>query len=143
MKTVKQLLGAKGYDIWSMSRDAPVYEALKFMANKNIGSLLVLEAGNLIGLISERDFARQVVSTSSLSLDTPVREVMTTRVVYVRPEQTIDDCMALMTEKRTRHLPVLADERVIGLISIGDVVKAIISEQKFLIEQLENYIVGK
>lgn len=143
MKTVNQLLQTKGYDVWTISPEASIYEALKLMASKNIGALPVLEAGKLVGIISERDYARKSVLNGPLSLDTPVREMMTAEVVCIRPEQTIEDCMALMTEKRTRHLPVLAEGRLIGLISIGDVVKNIIFEQEFLIKQLENYIVGK
>ena len=112
------------------------------MANKNVGSLLVLENGQLIGLFSERDYARKVILKGKSSRDTPVREIMSSRVVYVRPNQTVGECMALMTDKRVRHLPVIEDKQLVGLISIGDVVKAIISEQEFLIHQLENYITG-
>ncbi|HLF24702.1 MAG TPA: CBS domain-containing protein [Anaerolineae bacterium] len=143
MKTVNQLLQAKGSDVWSIAPGASVYEALARMADKNIGALLVLDAGRLIGIFSERDYARKVVLKGKASKDTPVKEIMTSRVVYVRPEQSIEDCMALMTDKRVRHLPVLEGERVVGVISIGDVVKSIISEQSFMIAQLENYITGE
>jgi CBS domain-containing protein len=143
MKTVRQLLRAKGYDIWSVAPDDSVYDALKLMADKNVGAVLVTDAGDLVGILSERDYARKVILKGRTSRDTPVREIMTEKVVYVRPDQTTDECMALMTDKRVRHLPVIEDDRLIGIISIGDVVKAIISEQEFMIEQLENYITGR
>jgi CBS domain-containing protein len=142
MKTVRQLLQAKGYDIWSTTSNTSVYDALTLMADKGVGALLVLEGEKLVGIISERDYARKVILKGKRSINTPVREIMTSKVFYVRPEQTVEDCMALMTEERVRHLPVLADDRLIGIVSIGDVVKTIISEQEFLIEQLERYIVG-
>jgi CBS domain-containing protein len=142
MKTVKQLLQVKGRDVWSVTPDASVYEALAYMAEKNVGALLVLDGEQLAGIFSERDYARKVVLKGKTSKDTPVADIMTARVVYVRPDQTIEDCMALMTDKHIRHLPVLDEGQVVGLISIGDVVKAIISEQTFIIEQLENYIAG-
>jgi CBS domain-containing protein len=138
-----QLLQTKGQDIWSITPDALVIDALKLMAEKRVGALLVLEAGQVVGIISERDYARKVSLLGKSSKTTPVREIMTEKVVYVRPEQTIEDCMALMTDKRIRHLPVLADDQLIGVISIGDVVKAVISEQEFIIAQLENYIIGR
>jgi CBS domain-containing protein len=140
--TVKQLLQVKGSDVWTIIPDASVHDALKLMADKNVGALLVLEAEKLVGIFTERDYARMVVLKEELPMTTPVSEIMTQRVVYVRPEQTIEDCMALMTDKRVRHLPVLVDDRLVGVVSIGDVVKAIISHQEFIIEQLENYIVG-
>jgi CBS domain-containing protein len=142
MKTVRQLLEAKGYDIWSTTPDALVYDALTLMADKRVGALLVLRGEKLVGIMSERDYARKVILKGKRSINTPVREIMTSKVFYVRPEQTVEDCMALMTEERVRHLPVLEDDQLIGVVSIGDVVKAIISEQEFLIEQLERYIVG-
>ena len=142
MKTVGQLLQAKGLDVWSVAPGTSVYATLQLMSDKNVGAVLVFDAGQLAGIFSERDYARKVVLKGKTSRDTPVREVMTSRVVCIRPEQTIEDCMALMTDKRIRHLPVLEDNRVIGVISIGDVVKAIISEQSFIIAQLENYITG-
>jgi CBS domain-containing protein len=143
MKTVRELLRAKGYDIWSVAPDDSVYDALKLMADKNVGAVLVIEAGNLVGILSERDYARKVILKGKTSKDTPVREIMTEKVVYVRPDQTSDECMALMTNKRVRHLPVVEDDQLIGIISIGDVVKAIMSHQEFMIEQLENYITGR
>jgi CBS domain-containing protein len=143
MKTVRDLLRVKGGATWSIAPAATVYEALALMAEKDVGALLVLEAGNLVGIVSERDYARKVALRGKTSRETPVREIMTARVVWVRPEQTIEECMSLMTNKRIRHLPVLEGERLIGVISIGDVVKAIISEQEFIIAQLENYITGQ
>ena len=142
MSTVKEILRTKGPEVWSIAPDATVYGALKLMADKNVGAVLVMEANNLVGILSERDYARKVILHGKSSKNTLVREVMTERVIYVRPEQTTEECMALMTDKRVRHLPVLEDDLVIGVISIGDVVKSIISEQGFLIEQLEHYISG-
>jgi CBS domain-containing protein len=143
MKTVRELLQAKGYDIWSVAPDDSVYDALKLMADKNVGAVLVTEAGNLVGILSERDYARKVILKGKTSKDTPVREIMTEKVVYVRPDQTSDECMAVMTDKRVRHLPVIENGQLIGIISIGDVVKEIISHQEFMLEQLENYITGR
>ncbi|RME49009.1 MAG: CBS domain-containing protein [Chloroflexi bacterium] len=143
MKSVRQLLEAKGYDVWSIAPDASVYDALKLMAEKDVGALLVMEGEKLVGIISERDYARKVILKGKSSMQTPVREIMTSKVISVRPESTIGECMALMTDKRIRHLPVLEGDQVVGVISIGDVVKTIISEQEFLIQQLENYIVGR
>ena len=140
LKTVKQILEDKGHQIWSVSPDDNVYDALTLMAEKNIGALLVLEDYQLVGIISERDYARKVVLRGKTSMDTPVREIMTPRVLYVRTNQSIEDCMAIMTDKHIRHLPVFEEDELVGVISIGDVVKAIISHQEFMIEQLENYI---
>lgn len=142
MKTVEDLLKVKGRDIWSVAADSRVYEALQLMAEKEIGALLVLEEGRLIGIVSERDYARKVELQGRCAKDTLVQEIMTTRVAYVRPDYTVEECMALMTDKRIRHLPVLDGDRLVGVISIGDVVKAVISEQQFQIQQLENYITG-
>ena len=142
MSTVKEILRTKGPEVWSIAPDATVHGALKLMADKNVGAVLVMEANNLVGILSERDYARKVILHGKSSKNTLVREVMTERVIYVRPEQTAEVCMALMTDKRVRHLPVLEDDLVIGVISIGDVVKSIISEQGFIIEQLEHYISG-
>ena len=117
-----------------------MYHALTVMAEKNIGALIVREGERVVGIFSERDYARQVVLRGKASKDTPLRDVMSSRVVFVRPEQSVEDCMALMTDKHIRHLPVLEEAKLIGIVSIGDVVKAVISEKEFLITQLENYI---
>lgn len=140
MKTVRDVLERKGRNVWSVRPDATVYEALGLMAEKDLGAVLVRDGDQVVGVLSERDYARQVILKGKTSKETPVSEIMTSRVVYVRPEQTVDECMALMTDKRIRHLPVLDGSRLIGLVSIGDVVKAAISEKEFLIEQLQNYI---
>lgn len=142
MRTVQQILRHKGSTAWSVAPDSMVYDALKLMAEQEVGALLVLEAGKLVGIISERDYARKVILKGKSSLDTPVREIMTPRVVFVRPEYTVEECMALMTEKRVRHLPVLIGEQVVGVVSIGDLVKASLDEKDFMIKQLENYITG-
>lgn len=140
MKTVQDMVNNKGSQIYSVGPETTVLDTLKLMAEKEIGAVLVFEGERMVGIFSERDYARQVVLKGKASKDTPVREVMTSRVAYVRPEQTVDDCMALMTDKRIRHLPVLIEGKVAGVLSIGDVVKAVISEKQFIIEQLENYI---
>lgn len=142
METIRQLLDAKGHHVFSIAPDAPVLDALTRMADHEVGSLVVLEEGRLVGIISERDYARNVALKAKSSQDTPVRDIMTTPVVYVRPDHSLEECMALMTEKRVRHLPVLDAEELVGLLSIGDLVKAVISEQKLVIEQLEHYIMG-
>jgi CBS domain-containing protein len=143
MMTVRQILKNKGSQVWSTQPDATVYAALQLMAEKEIGALLVLADGRLVGIFSERDYARKIILHGKSSAETPVSEIMTSSVVTVQPDQTIAECMALMTEKRFRHLPVVEGERLVGLISIGDVVKAIISDQEFMIQQLESYISGK
>lgn len=142
MITVKKLLQAKGYDLWSIAPDAVVYDALTLMADKNVGAVLVIDAGNLVGILSERDCARKVILKGKSSKEILVREIMTEEVFCVRPDQTIEECMVLMTNKRVRHLPVIEGNRLVGVISIGDVVKAVISEQESMIEQLETYITG-
>lgn len=142
MKRIRELLDDKGHQVWSIAPDATVHDALAMMAEMNIGSVLVVDQGALIGILSERDYTRNVVLKGRTSRDTAVREIMTSRPVCVSPEQTVEECMALMTDKRVRHLPVIEDDRVVGLISIGDAVKAIISEQQFIIGQLEHYIAG-
>ena len=140
MKTVRDVLKQKGRDVWSIAPDATVFDALRLLADKNIGAVLVIEAGRPVGIFTERDYARQVILKGKASKETPVREVMTSKVVFVRPEQSLEECMALMTDKRFRHLPVLEQGQLMGILSIGDVVKAVISEKDFLIEQLANYI---
>lgn len=140
MKNVRELIEHKGSAVWSVEPAVTVFETLQLMADKGIGAVLVFEGDRLVGMFSERDYARQVILKGKASKDTPVRDVMTSRVTYIRPEQTVDDCMALMTDKHVRHLPVVDQDKVVGVVSIGDVVKAIISEKQFIIEQLENYI---
>jgi len=140
MKTVGDLLQGKGREVWSVAPDTTVYEALALMAERRIGAVVVTRDGRVVGILSERDYARQVVLKGKTSRETPVHEIMTSRVVYVRLQHSIEDCMALMTDKRVRHLPVIEEEKLVGIISIGDVVKAVISEKQFIIEQLENYI---
>jgi CBS domain-containing protein len=143
MLSVGKLLQNKGRQIWSISPDESVYEALKRMAEKNIGALLVIEQGELVGIISERDYARKVILMGKTSIETPVREIMTPQVISIRTDQSIQDCMALFTDKHIRHLPVYEGDQLVGIISIGDVVKAIITQQEFVIEQLEGYITGR
>ena len=142
MKTVNDMLRDKGHSVWSVAPDATVFEALELMAAKNVGAVLVLDGGRLVGIMSERDYARKVTLLGKTSRDTPVSEIMTGRVLYVNADQTIQECMALMTEKRIRHLPVLEGDRVIGVVTIGDVGRAIISDQQFMLSQLEHYITG-
>jgi CBS domain-containing protein len=142
MRTVKDLLAQKGKDVWSVAPDTTVIDALKLMAEKNIGAVLVLDEHCVVGVLSERDYARKVVLQGRTSQDTTAQEIMSKRVVGVEPQQTVEECMALMTDKRIRHLPVVDGGEVIGVVSIGDIVKNIISQQEFLIEQLEHYITG-
>jgi CBS domain-containing protein len=142
MTTVRSILQAKGNQVISVSPDTRVSTALELMAEKNIGALVVVKDGALTGIFSERDFARKTVSNGRAALDSTVKELMTSIVFTVTPEQSIEECMAAMTAKRIRHLPVLENQRLIGVISIGDVVKAVISDQEHLIQHLENYITG-
>lgn len=144
MTTVRDLLRHKGNTLWSITPEATVYDALTLMAEKNIGALLVFDAQqNLAGIISERDYARKVVLKGKTSRETLVSEIMTTKVFGVQLDQSNEECMALMTAKHIRHLPVLENNsQVVGMISIGDVVRAVIADQQFKIEQLENYIMG-
>ena len=142
MTTVRTVLQTKKNELWSIHPDAVVFEALKIMAEKNIGALLVMQKETVVGIFSERDYARKIILRGESSRTTAVKDVMTSSVLMVNPEQSIDECMALMTEKHVRHLPVVENGKLIGLISIGDVVKAIISEHKYTIQQLENYITG-
>lgn len=141
MKTVKQLLEAKGHDVAAIAPDKSVFDAMQLMAARNIGALLVIEAGGkLVGIVTERDYARKLYMLNKSAKDIPVTEIMTRQVTYVRLDQTNEDCMALITEKRVRHLPVLENDQVTGVLSIGDLVKDAISEKDFIIQQLENYI---
>lgn len=140
METVKELLAHKDSHIWSVTPESSVYDALSLMAEKGVGAVLVIENDELCGILSERDYARKVVLVDRASKSTLVSEIMTSRVVFVEPTQTVDDCMALMTDKRIRHLPVMDNNKVVGVLSIGDLVRAVIAEQQFVISQLENYI---
>jgi len=142
MKTVHQLLEVKGSAVVSIAPDANVFEALKVMAEREIGAILVVDGGQLVGILSERDYARKVVLKGRSSQETRVREIMTDRVICARPEHTVPECMALMTSKRIRHLPVMDGDRLAGVLSIGDLVKETISEQEMIIRQLETYIHG-
>ncbi len=142
MINVRDILQEKGKEIWRVSPDTSVFDALKLMADRNIGALLVLDGEKLAGIFSERDYARKVILKGKASKDTAVREIMTAVVVTVRMAQTVEECMELMTANRIRHLPVMEGDQLAGVISIGDVVKAIISDREFTIKQLENYITG-
>ena len=142
MKSVKDILDSKGHDVCSVHADSSVFNAVKMMAEKSVGSLLVMDGDRLIGIVTERDYARKIILEGKSSRESTVAEVMTRKVLCVAPERTIDECMALMTDKRARHLPVVDHKRVIGVVSIGDLVKAMISEQQILIDQLQHYISG-
>lgn len=140
MKTVSQLLQGKGGSVWSVSPESSVFDALKLMAEKNCGALLVMVDGRLLGVLSERDYARKVILLGKSSHELSVRDIMSEKVVCVSPAQTVDDCMGLMSSKRIRHLPVLDGGRIIGVLSVGDLVKAVIEMQQQTIQQLESYI---
>ena len=140
MNTVKQILDQKGHSVFTIGPETSVYDAVAMMAERHVGALPVMDGDKLVGMISERDYARKCFLQGRSSPDTKVREIMTDRVMVVHPERTAEECMALMTEKRFRHLPVVEDGNLVGVVSIGDMVKAIISEQQFTIEQLEHYI---
>lgn len=142
MKTIKEILAAKGSQVWTVDANTSVFDALNLMAEKNIGSVAVLDGGRLAGMFTERDYARNLILKERSSRNTPVRDVMTRRVAVVNPVQTLDECMALMTEKHLRHLPVMEQGELVGILSIGDLVKATIEDQQFMIEQLVNYISG-
>jgi CBS domain-containing protein len=140
MTTVRTLLEGKGSEVWTISPDDSVYRAVELMAEKNVGGLIVTDGDKPVGIITERDYARAVVLKGRSSASTPVRDIMTRDLICVSPDETVDSCMAVMTDSRVRHLPVLDDDRLIGIISIGDLVKSVIAEQQFKIEQLESYI---
>lgn len=142
MKLVQHVLEAKDGDVISIEGGLSVFDAIKLMADRAVGSLLVMDIGKLVGIVTERDYARKVILKGRSSETTSVEEIMTTEVLTATAEQTVNECMTLMTEKRIRHLPIVADDKVIGIISIGDLVQAIISDQREEIEQLENYISG-
>ena len=141
-EVIKDLLKIKSKEVWTIEPGASVYDAITEMADREIGALVVTEESRVVGIITERDYARKVIIQDKSSKNTPVRDIMTEKVIYVQPDQKIDECMALMTEKRIRHLPVLNGGKLVGMISIGDVVKAVISEKEFLIDQLTSYISG-
>ncbi|MEN8237876.1 MAG: CBS domain-containing protein [Actinomycetota bacterium] len=141
-KTVQHIIDDKGGDVWSIDADASVFNALEFMAEKNIGAVVVTHAGELVGIVSERDYARKIILMSRMSKETPVADIMTADPVTVHPSETVVNCMQTMTDSRFRHLPVVEDGEMVGIISIGDVVRAVIDEQRFLITQLESYITG-
>ena len=142
MKTVREVLQNKGSKIWSVSPDTTVFDALKLMAEKNIGSLIVMDGDQVAGIMSERDYARKVSILGKFTRETLVKEIMSSTIFYVDSSYHIDECMALMSNKRVRHLPVLENDKLVGIISIGDVVKAVIDEKEFVIEQLVHYITG-
>ncbi len=142
MKTVAHILADKGSEVWSVSPNDTVYSALELMASKGTGAVLVMDEGRLVGILSERDYARKVILLDRSSRDTPVADIMTARVSVVPPDMLTEECMALMTDKHIRHLPVVDGDEVVGVISVGDVVKAAISEREFIIDQLERYISG-
>ena len=140
MASIKQVLQGKGHDVFSIGPEASVLDAIAMMAEKEVGALAVTEADKLVGVVTERDYARKVVLQGRSSDSTKVKDIMTSRVAYTRPDQSVEECMAVMTDKRIRHLPVMDGEKLLGMISIGDLVKSIIEEQKDVIQQLEQYI---
>lgn len=142
MTTISQVMARKGPDLWSVKPEQTVFEAIELMAIRKIGALLVMDNGKLAGIVSERDYAREVILKGRSSRSTPVRDIMTAELVTITPDAQVDDSLSLMTERRVRHLPVLENERVLGVVSIGDLVKEIITEQQSTIEHLENYIKG-
>jgi CBS domain-containing protein len=143
MRTVRDILRAKGHKIYSISPEATVYEALEMMAKKNVGAILVFNKKDLVGMISERDYSRKTILQGRLSKETAVKEIMTTAMVTVHPDDDIEECMELFTDKHIRHLPVIEKKKVVGVVSIGDIVKSIIDYKDFIIEEMENYIKGK
>jgi len=143
MRYVKEILKSKVNEVWSISPDATAFEALQVMAEKGIGALLVMDGEKVAGIFSERDYARKVILTGKSSMNTPVSDIMTSDVLYVQSDQSLEDCMVIMSEKHVRHLPVFEEEKLTGIISIGDIVKGIIAEKEYIINQLEHYIHGK
>ncbi|MEL6199703.1 MAG: CBS domain-containing protein [Pseudomonadota bacterium] len=142
MTTARDILDDKGHDVFAVAPGDTVLDALQLLADKGVGALLVMEADKLVGIFTERDYARKVILAGKASRDTPISEVMTAKVLYVGPDRTVDECMPLMTDIKARHLPVLEGETVLGVLSIGDLVRVKIREQNFLIDQLRQYIAG-
>lgn len=140
MNNVDDILNVKGNDVWSTTKDASVYSAIELMAEKKVSALVVLEESKVVGVISETDYTRKVILKGKSSKTTPISDIMTKDVVFTSPDQNIDECMVVMTEKRIRHLPVIKGKNLFGIISIGDLVKAIIDDQRYTIGQLEHYI---
>ena len=143
MRTIQPLLDEKGDTVFSVAPNDTVSDALRKMAEKDVGSLVVMDGEKLVGIVTERDYARKVFLKGRASATISVKDIMTTKVLYAQPDQSVEECMAIMTDKKVRHLPVLERGKLIGLISIGDLVKSIISDQKFMIEQLEHFIHGQ
>jgi CBS domain-containing protein len=141
--TVKDVLDEKGHSVWTISPEAKVIAALELLAKKNVGALVVTHSNKLVGIFSERDYARKLILKGRTSLETPVKDIMTRGVYYVSPDTSTQECMAMMTKNRIRHLPVIHNEKLIGIISIGDIIRSVVSEQKITIDHLENYIMGK
>ena len=142
MTKLKMLLEEKGSNVWSVHPDDTVLEAIKLLAQKDIGALIVIEDDKPVGIFTERDYARKVYLKGKSSLETMVRDIMVSPVICVSPDQSVNECMALMTEKRFRHLPVMTGDKLVGMLSIGDLVKSVIDDQKFEIDQLEHFIHG-
>lgn len=140
MTTVKQMLDKKGYEVWTIGPDQTVFEAISLMVDKGIGALVVVKDEHVVGIVSERDYMRNVILRGRSSRDTPVADIMSTHVIGTNLRRSAEECMAIISDKRIRHLPVMDDGKLIGIISIGDLVKSIIDHQQFMIEQLENYI---
>lgn len=142
MKLVSDILNSKGHDVWAVKPDDTIFDSLRLMAEKGVGALLVMDGDKLVGIVTERDYARKVILEGKSSKTAAISEIMTEKVLCVAPERTVEECMALMTDKRARHLPVVDDKRVVGVLSIGDLVKAVLGEQQVLIDQLQHYIAG-